>query len=119
MDEGVILVVDDDKTLSKMMATILQMAGYQVLTASDGMEALTVSRSYQGQIGLLISDIVMPKMNGVELANAMSQERPFTKVLLISGHPEAEIPSTFRLLAKPFSNSVLCRRVREVLMSQG
>ena len=103
----VILVADDEELIRNMVAVIVRSDGYQVLIASDGAEALDLSRRYNGHIHLLISDIQMPGMTGVELATVLIQERPTIKVLLISGSPDIEIPPGFQFLRKPFTTVVI------------
>src|SRR6266705_2527138 len=105
----VILVVDDEELVRDMVAAMIQVDRYHVLIASDGVQALDLSRR-NGHIHLLISDISdvqMPGMNGVDLATRLLEQRPDIKVLLISGRPEVDIPPAFHCLAKPFTAAVL------------
>ncbi|MSR36094.1 MAG: response regulator [Gemmatimonadetes bacterium] len=77
----VILVVDDDAAVRQVAARVLQRVGYQVLQAGEGTEALNVARAYPGRLDLLLTDVVMPGMNGRELGERLSQERPDTRLL--------------------------------------
>ena len=92
-----------------------------MLEASNGEEALRVSREFCGPIDLMISDVVMPKMSGPNLAERLSAERPHMKVLFVSGYAEhtilhhSKIDVTARLLQKPFGLNMLARKIREVL----
>jgi len=89
--------------------------GYRVLVAGNGAEALELSRRDQGPIDLLVSDIQMPGMNGIDLAEHLCKERPYTKVLIISGSPDLEVPAEFRLLRKPFTPAALRQTLADLL----
>jgi two-component system, cell cycle sensor histidine kinase and response regulator CckA len=115
----VILVVDDEESVRKLVAFTLQSDGYLVLIAGSGTEAVELCRRHDGHIDLLISDLLMPGMNGVELAQVLTKERPQTRVLLISGSPEMEVPPTFQFLKKPFTIAALREAVAGVLGSTG
>ena len=101
-----------------VVCLLLQREGYQVLSAADGKEALELAREYQGTIDLLLSDIKMPRMDGISLAEHVIEERPGIRVLLMSGKVSAEIRErNVRLpfLRKPFISSVFRDKVRDVL----
>src|SRR5579864_5539092 len=87
----VILVAEDDVLVRNLINAVLSRAGYSVLLASDGAEALELSRHYAGEIHLLLSDVMMPRMDGVSLVHAIRGERPRTRALLISGRMSSEI----------------------------
>jgi signal transduction histidine kinase len=114
-----VLVVEDQEALRVVMAKTLRELGYDVLLAGDGEDALSVAAVHDGPIHLLVTDVVMPKLRGPELARRLTVTRPTTRVLYTSGYPddpslaEAEGPTT--LLPKPFTPEALGRRVREVL----
>ena len=80
-----ILLVDDEAPLQDLVRKILERHGYRVLTATDGPAALTVSNDFQGDIHLLLTDILMPRMSGLEVAKCLAVARPSVKVLYISG----------------------------------
>ena len=104
---GVILVAEDEVIVRNVVCLLLQRDGYQVLSAADGKEALELARQYQGTIDLLLSDIQMPRMDG--LAEHVIEERPGIRVLLMSGKVSAEIRErNVRLpfLRKPFVSAV-------------
>jgi two-component system, cell cycle sensor histidine kinase and response regulator CckA len=88
--------------------------GYFVLTACDGEEALEVSRQFTGTIHLLLSDVIMPNIDGVALREQILVERPDIDVVFMSGMVEA-LPGGVRLLRKPFQMAVLWHCIRELL----
>lgn len=113
-----ILLAEDDRTVRSSIAQLLGSHGYRVLEAGDGAEAIRVARSHKDPIDLMLSDVVMPRMNGVDAAAAVRGIHPETQVLFISGYPAkagAGPVDTGTLLLKPFSRSVLAQRVREAL----
>jgi two-component system, cell cycle sensor histidine kinase and response regulator CckA len=97
------------------------MAGYTVLEASHGVEALHVSAQHDGPIHLLVADVVMPGMRGPEVAQRLTSVYPDVKVLFISGYTSDAIPHQGRLdpevafLQKPFTTEELAHKVREIL----
>ena len=116
-----VLLVDDEPALREMAGSMLGDLGYTVLAAANGEEALRMSESHRGEIHLLITDVVMPKLGGKELAGILRTARPAIKTLFASGYAEEVIvqqgvldPSIV-FLQKPFLTSVLARKVREVL----
>src|ERR1039457_3731396 len=80
-----ILFADDDGQLQKFVSALLARCGYNLIIAGNGQEALQKAREFDGVIDLLLSDVEMPGMTGIELAIQLNQERPDTKILLISG----------------------------------
>ena len=119
-----ILLVEDQDGIRDLARPFLEDMGYKVLEASDGKAALQIAQQHQGEIDLLLTDIVMPIMGGYELAQRMAILRPEVKVLYVSGYAEyASAPAgnldhdAFRL-QKPFSMDALARRVRETLNAE-
>lgn len=112
-----ILFADDDGQVQKLVATLLRRYGYQVIVASDGKDALQKARGFDGVIHLLLSDIEMPGMTGIELAIQLNQERPDTKILLISGLPSGllVLNNGWSFLPKPFVSEMLRDRIRDSL----
>jgi two-component system cell cycle sensor histidine kinase/response regulator CckA len=115
-----ILVVEDQDSLREVIREALQLLGYRVLVAPHGEDALELARRHGGPLDLLITDIVMPRMGGGELASRLIAERPGLRVLYMSGHASETVtrhgPFEPRLLIeKPFSTEVLSLRVREAL----
>jgi len=110
-----VLVVDDEPLMRSMMTHVLQQEGFSVFAAGCGTQALSLFRSHPGDIGLLISDVVMPEMDGPSLAAKLKAERPDLPVLLMSGYCDGEqLNNNFEFLAKPFSMSDLLARVRNL-----
>jgi PAS domain S-box-containing protein len=108
-----VLVVDDQPEVLSMVAAIFRNLGFDVLTAGDGRSALNVL-TREGNVDLLFSDVVMPGMNGIELANQVKVRFPETKILLASGYPppEAGDLNDFDFLPKPFNMADVARKVR-------
>jgi CheY-like chemotaxis protein len=117
-----ILMVEDEDIVRSLVRMILQSKGYTVLEASDGEQALRIlEQQMQGTVHLLLTDLIMPKMSGRQLAELVVQKRPSIKVLYLSGYTnDAAVqhgiwgPDT-AFLQKPFTPIVLARKVREVL----
>ena len=114
---GTILFVDDDEALRSLADKILSLRGHRVLVAANAGEALLIAESQGRPIDLLITDIVMPFMDGYRLAKRIGSIVPKLKVLFISGYPEraADVESAGRFLAKPFSEHDLALAVSQAL----
>jgi DNA-binding response OmpR family regulator len=116
-----ILVVEDEANLRRLTRQFLENRGYTVLDAADGAAAVQICVAHQGIIHLLLTDVIMPGMNGRELAKRVSEIRPNTKVLYMSGYTENAIghngtlDAGIKLLQKPFTLQALQAKVREVL----
>jgi two-component system cell cycle sensor histidine kinase/response regulator CckA len=116
-----ILLVEDAEPLRKLEQTILEAGGFHVLSAGSGEEALEVAARFGSTFDLLLTDVVMPGMNGRALAEQLSPRQPGMKVLYISGYADSFIAGhrvldpEMHLLHKPFTEEVLIRKVREVL----
>jgi CheY-like chemotaxis protein len=99
----------------------LRERGYTVLEASDGIDALSVADAHEGEIHLLLTDVVMPQMGGKALAERMLRKRPALKILYTSGYTDNAIvhhgalDKGVALLQKPYTSLALTRRVRDVL----
>ncbi|MFN7993739.1 MAG: response regulator [Bryobacteraceae bacterium] len=115
----VILVAEDEPLVLKFIETALGRAGYKVLSATNGVEALRISRSHTGEIDLLLTDIKMPYMVGPELASSIVSERPGIRVMIMTGQSSGQVPDLCRLelLRKPFIASQLLERVERTLGS--
>jgi CheY-like chemotaxis protein len=117
---GTVLLVEDEETVRSMARTCLEMSGYRVIEARDGVEALHLVRSLTGTIDLLLTDVVMPFMTGPELAEQVTAFFPRIKVLYMSGYSDREFedasvtPSAGNYLQKPFSPRVLTAKLREL-----
>ena len=120
-ERGTILVVEDREELRGLFAVTLQELGYRVWQARDGEAALAIIAAEWGRIDLVISDIFMPHMNGLELHERLTSLGARTKVLLMSGYAEAVVsrygglPRSMTLIGKPFSLSELATKVRALL----
>jgi len=116
-----ILLVEDEENLRQLARQSLENQGYRVIDAADGVAAIRLSQTHKGPIHLLLTDVIMPGMNGRELANQVSSSRPETKVLYMSGYTENHIGHNgtldqgITLLQKPFTLPALQAKVREVL----
>ncbi len=116
-----ILLAEDDDALRKLAVMTLEEIGYTVLAASDGFEALEIEDDHDGPIDLLVSDVVMPILGGLDLSRAIRETRPGIKVILMSGYPSRgetkvfDVPDGVPLLQKPFDPEHLARNVREML----
>jgi CheY-like chemotaxis protein len=112
-----ILVVDDETSLLQLVTMILGQAGHTVLSASSGVEALMVFASYPHKFDLILSDVLMPGMTGIELVRRIRALDPSVKVLLMSGFvPEGvEVPGDLRLFKKPFAPADLLATVKQEL----
>ena len=116
-----ILVVEDEANLRRLTRQFLENRGYSVLDAADGAAAVQICVAHQGTIHLLLTDVIMPGMNGRELAKRVAEIRPNTKVLYMSGYTENAIghngtlDAGIKLLQKPFTLQALQAKVREVL----
>lgn len=109
----VVLVVDDDAMILRATEAILRRGGYSPTSASGPIEALKKSRGFKGEIDLLLSDVMMPGMNGLTLARRIIAERPLIRVLLTSA--STNVSSRMPLLKKPFSMDQLLARVAQVI----
>ncbi len=122
-----ILLVDDDVALRSVTQLVLEQAGYRVVTAEDGPEALRIAREYPGPIHLLVTDLVMPGMDGAELGRQIGSLRLGIPVLYVTAFAIAQLADQeivlrrivldpgVPILVKPFSFEALEKSVREVL----
>jgi signal transduction histidine kinase len=115
-----ILLVEDEDAVRELAREVLQAGGYTVLEARHGQQALEIAEAHQGSIALLLTDVVMPGMDGPSLARHLAAIRPGIRLLYVSGYAdrvaegEDGVPAA-ALLHKPFSPAVLAAKVREVL----
>lgn len=111
-----ILVVDDEDDVRALARDVLETRGYTVLDTGDPRHALRIAREHSTSIDLLLTDVVMPLMNGPQLAERLLELRPGTKILFMSSFEVSGIlaPNT-PFIAKPFNIDELARRVRQVL----
>jgi CheY-like chemotaxis protein len=122
---GTILVAEDEAALRQVVQRILRTAGYTVLTAANGEEALVASAGHAGKIRLLLTDVVMPKMGGRELAERLATSRPGMITVFMSGyagnalHAEGGLAEGTHFISKPFTASELTQKIREILDGSG
>ncbi len=116
-----VLLVEDEEMVRRMTRGMLEMNGYRVIEASNGLEALMVCERHDGPIDLLLTDVVMPQMSGRELADRLATAHPEMRVLYMSGYTDDAIvqhgvlEAGTAFLEKPFTPQVLARKVRGVL----
>jgi two-component system, cell cycle sensor histidine kinase and response regulator CckA len=116
-----ILLAEDEKEVREIAREFLSLAGYTILEAHDGAAAVEIAQTHEGPIHLLITDMVMPKVSGRELAEVMAELRPETKVIYMSGYtedsatPASEAGGKAVMLNKPFTRLALARAVNDVL----
>jgi len=119
-----ILFVEDEQSVRELVRDYLTGVGYRVLDAADGVEALEIARAHRGTIHILITDVVMPRLSGRDLAAKLSPERPGVKVLFISGYTDDTIvrhgvlEGGVAFLQKPFNLRALAEKIREVLKAE-
>jgi PAS domain S-box-containing protein len=119
--DEIVLLVEDEDIVRNLSKEILETYGYSVLVASNGREGLSVGKEFQGQIDLVITDVIMPLMSGREMAENLATIRPDTRVLFMSGFTDDAIvhhgvlDETVFFIQKPFSPEALATKAREVL----
>ena len=115
-----ILLVEDEPAVRRLVSQMLLLTGYTVLEAASGPEAIALITQCREPVNLLLTDIVMPLMSGGELADKLSQDYPYMRVLFTSGYMDDSVVNEIvargaQFLPKPFSPEVLVCKVRDVL----
>jgi two-component system cell cycle sensor histidine kinase/response regulator CckA len=115
-----ILLVDDQEDIRGLIRQFLERAAFNVIEAENGQQALELAEAYDGYIDVLLTDVLMPKMDGVTLSWRLSAKRPDMKILFISGQPGNQIDAlkdaalTSAFMPKPFSLQSLLQKIREL-----
>jgi len=116
-----ILLVEDNPEVRSLLTTVLTDSGYQVVTAENGAKALDAYDTRHGEFDLVVSDVVMPVMNGMELYRQLQKKNPEARVILMSGHTDQIVsiedldPNRVNLLSKPFPTAKFTETIREAL----
>jgi two-component system cell cycle sensor histidine kinase/response regulator CckA len=116
-----ILLTEDEEDVRSLLSDMLSGSGYTVLEAVDANDAVNRSDSHDGQIDLLLTDVVMPGGTGPTLGRAMMQRRPNLKVLYMSGYPEfgasngSGLEPGVAFIPKPFTRDLLLEQIRNIL----
>jgi CheY-like chemotaxis protein len=116
-----VLLAEDEQDVREVAREFLESAGYTVILAANGEEALTRAAEHSGKIDLLVSDMVMPGMTGVELVRRLRQQRSNFEVIYMSGYSEqaaseaTKVDHAAIVLTKPFSRAAILRALRETL----
>lgn len=116
-----LLVAEDDPHVREFVAEVLEEGGHTVLRAANPSEALALCQRHTGRIDLLLTDFVMPELNGPQLAELLRSTRPRLRILFMSGYPDASfvaggvVGSSYRLLRKPFTPEELAESVDRAL----
>ena len=116
-----LLIVENEAAIRNLLQMALRRNGYTVLTAESGREALDVVRDHSGPIHLLITDVMMPEIDGPELVRRLAAIRPDTRTLFMSGYmddalgDQGVLPANVNFIQKPFSPRTIAQRVREIL----
>ena len=118
--EGVVLLAEDDRSVRRLVVSELGRRGFTVLDAEDGRAALDLFLQHKDRVDVLVTDVVMPRMNGADLAKEVEKIRPGMKILFISGHPERagaglDPVGVTNLLMKPFTADTLAARIKEMM----
>jgi CheY-like chemotaxis protein len=119
--EGTILLVEDEDTIRGLMGEVLEQAGYKVLSCACPQEGIAAGLEYAGRIDLLLTDVVMPGMNGREMANRILEHLPELRVVFMSGYTkhtllqQGPMEVNFEYLQKPFTLKTLTKKLAQVL----
>ena len=112
---AVILVAEDEPAVRDLVKRVLESAGHEVMAASNGVEAVALFRSYPDAIDLVITDITMPVMDGIQAALRIRETRSHVRIVCMSSYSESRLPSDVLFLSKPFLPAALLERVAEAL----
>lgn len=116
-----VLVVDDERSIRQLVVNVLRQNGFNVLEAADGSRAIEIARKHPSEITLLLTDLVLPGINGEELARVLRTSNPELHVVFMSGYAEDELEGRgiggvgTAYISKPFSGDVLALMIRGAL----
>jgi CheY-like chemotaxis protein len=111
-----LLLVEDEEGVRRLLSRMLVRMGFEVIEATNGVDALRVSEEHEGEIDVLVSDVSMPRMGGLELGRRLLEARPGLRVLLVTGHAEDDVSlPEARMLAKPFREEELAWALQELM----
>jgi CheY-like chemotaxis protein len=119
-----ILLVEDEEAVRTLAGLVLQSYGYKVLVATDGQEGLAIAREHPGPIHVVVTDMVMPRLSGRQLADQLARERPKIPILFMSGYTDdavlqsGVVEAGENFIPKPVSPLALARKVRQILDSE-
>jgi CheY-like chemotaxis protein len=108
---AIVLVAEDEEVIRSLLSLVLTSAGHKVLAAANGLEALALFRSFSSSIDLVITDLIMPVMDGYELVRIIQQDCPDTKIICMTGYATQDCPQGTTLLPKPF----LPKQIQEIV----
>jgi len=119
MPRDIVLCVDDEPSVLRACSIAIEAAGFRLLVAEDGIAGLQVFEDHRDEICLVLSDVVMPNMTGIEMAEAIRRIDPKAKILLMSGYSDRALQlqaqSLYAFIRKPFIHSVLVDKIRSTL----
>jgi signal transduction histidine kinase len=119
--QGTVLLVEDESAVRRVLVRTLRDRGFTVLEAEDGEVALAIAAAYEGEIDVTVTDVVMPRLGGRELASRLATLRPTTRLVFMSGYagsqPGESLPEGAIYLQKPFPPDTLLKKLRELLMA--
>jgi signal transduction histidine kinase/ActR/RegA family two-component response regulator len=120
---GTVLLAEDEEAVRELATEFLKASGYKVLVAKDGMDALEIAEQHGGSIHVLVTDVVMPRMRGTELARSVKRRYPELKIVYMSGYLEHDsqdndFEAESEFLQKPFTRETLLRKIREAFESK-
>jgi len=117
----VLLVIEDEKEIIEYIEDVLKPLGYKIISGSSEKEILEKLEKFEGEVHLLLTDVILPDKSGPEIAKTLVSKIPNLKIIFMSGYPEEKlhvseiIEGKVNFISKPFSPSALARKVREVL----
>jgi two-component system, cell cycle sensor histidine kinase and response regulator CckA len=118
---GTVLLVEDDSAVRRAARRMLERVGFSVIEAQDGEEGLSVASGYDGEITVVVTDLMMPRMNGGDFARALALSRPESRIVFTSGYTDDAVlrkrlvTSTHAFVQKPFTGDQLVRTITSVL----